>query len=291
MDLENFPTRPTARDMMDMISPIYDRSYVAKWIFEVMSVPLTLAQDTVADLRNQSFPETATWSLPYWEQSYGIVTNEALSIEERRRAIMQKRNFRKPMNPARIEMLVEELCGRQCELVENVEPHTFEIKLSPGDSTVSLKQVIDLIDEVKQAQKSFRIVFETPVSVRIRAEPRSAVFPYRTTSQNRKTGQHPDPVIITAIYGADLQVHSEGEGRTFPHVVAGTRPDIANIGVLPSLQLQASTLGQGVTFPYPITGIEPDVSNLGEPESGGITASVEEKTASVVYKICGSKRM
>ena len=183
------------------------------------------------------------------------------------------------------------MCGRQCELVENVEPHTFEIKLSPGDSTVSLKQVIDLIDEVKQAQKSFRIVFETPVSVRIRAEPRSAVFPYRTTSQNRKTGQHPDPVIITAIYDADLQVHAEGEGRTFPHVVAGTRPDIANIGVLPSLQLQASTLGQGVTFPYPITGKEPDVSNLGEPETGGVAASVEGKSVSVVYKMCGSKRM
>ena len=95
MDLENFPTRPTARDMMGMISPIYEKSYVAKWIFEVMSVPLTLAQDTVDDLRNQAFPETATWSRPYWEQSYGITPNEALSLEERRSAITPKRNFRK----------------------------------------------------------------------------------------------------------------------------------------------------------------------------------------------------
>lgn len=291
MDLENFPTRPTARDMMEMISPIYEKSYVAKWIFEVMSVPLTLAQDTVSDMRNQAFPETATWSLPYWEQSYGIITNEALSLEERRSAITRKRNFRKPMNPARIEMLVEELCGRECELVENVEPHTFEIKLSPGDSSVSLKQIIDLINEVKQAQKSFRIVFETPVSVRIRAEPRSVIFPHRTTSQVNKTGQHPDPAIITAIHTTDLQVHAEGAGKTYPHVVAGTRPDIANIGVLPSLQLQASTLGQGVTFPYPITGMEPDVSNLGESESGGVEAAVEGMTARVVYKMCGSKRM
>lgn len=28
MDLENFPTRETAKDMLSMISPIYDRSYV-----------------------------------------------------------------------------------------------------------------------------------------------------------------------------------------------------------------------------------------------------------------------
>ena len=30
MDLENFPTRETAKDMLSMISPIYDRSYVGK---------------------------------------------------------------------------------------------------------------------------------------------------------------------------------------------------------------------------------------------------------------------
>ena len=90
-DLENFPTRELAKDMMSMISPIYDNSYVGKWIFEVMSVPLSLAQDTINELREQVFPETATWSLPYWEQSYGLPTNEALSIEERRSRVFSKR--------------------------------------------------------------------------------------------------------------------------------------------------------------------------------------------------------
>lgn len=258
MDLDNFPTRPTARDMMEMISPIYEKSYVAKWVFEVMSAPLSLAQQTVDDLKRQAFPETATWSLPYWEQSYGIVTNEALSLEERRGAIASKRNYRKPMNPARIEMMVEELCGRECELVENVEPHIFEIKLGPGDSSVSLKQIIDLINEVKQAQKSFRIVFDTQVSVRIRAEPRSVIFPHRTAGQHRRAGRYPDPAVIAA---------------------------------LPSLQLQASTLAQGVTFPYPVTGTKPDISNLGEPEGGGVRAAVQGISAGVAYKVCGSKRM
>ena len=94
-DLENFPTRELARDMIGMISPIYDNSYVGKWIFEVMSVPLSLAQKTINELREQAFPETATWSLPYWEQSYGIPTNESLSIEERRSQVIRKRNYKK----------------------------------------------------------------------------------------------------------------------------------------------------------------------------------------------------
>lgn len=39
MDLENFPTRESAKDMLSMVSPIYDRSYVGKWIFQVMAAP------------------------------------------------------------------------------------------------------------------------------------------------------------------------------------------------------------------------------------------------------------
>ena len=128
-DLENFPTRELARDMMGMISPIYDNSYVGKWIFEVMSVPLSLAQDTINELREQAFPETATWSLSYWEQSYGLPTNEALSIEERRSRVISKRNYRKPMNPARIEMLLKELCGRDVKLIENTAPHALKEKI------------------------------------------------------------------------------------------------------------------------------------------------------------------
>ena len=99
MDLENFPTRETAKDMLSMISPIYDRSYVGKWIFQVMAASMELARETVEDMKNQAFPETATWSLPWWEERYGITGNEGKSLEERRRPIVQKRNTKRPMNP------------------------------------------------------------------------------------------------------------------------------------------------------------------------------------------------
>ena len=53
MDLENFPTRETAKDMLSMISPIYDRSYVGKWIFQVMAASMELARETVEDMKNR----------------------------------------------------------------------------------------------------------------------------------------------------------------------------------------------------------------------------------------------
>lgn len=291
IDLENFPTRETARDMMNMISPIYDEAYVAKWIFEVMSVPLTLAQETVYDLKNQAFPETATWSLPYWEQSYGIATNEALSIEERRSQIMRKRNFRKPMNPARIEMLIKELCGREVEFVENVAPHTFEIKIAPGESGVNLVQVMDLVDEVKQSQKSYRVVFETPITVKIRAEPRKQIFPYRMASKASKAGRYPHESTVGKISRSGICIKTDSEGQEFPYILSGTKPDVANIGSITSLQLQASILGGGTEFPYPITGNEPETSSIGVIEDGGLSAKVEGQAADIVYKICGAKRL
>lgn len=160
LDLENFPTRELARDMMSMISPIYDNSYVGKWIFEVMSVPLSLAQDTINELREQAFPETATWSLPYWEQSYGITTKASLSIEERRKRIIVKRSFRAPMNPARIELLIKEACGRDVKLIENIAPSVFGLEILDGKDGVNIESIISLINEVKQAQKSVRIFVE-----------------------------------------------------------------------------------------------------------------------------------
>lgn len=257
IDLENFPTRELARDMMSMISPIYDNSYVGKWIFEVMSVPLSLAQETISELREQAFPETATWSLPYWEKSYGIATNESLSIEERRSQIIRKRNYRKPMNPARIEMLLKELCGRDIELIENTAPHTFEIRVSPGTTEANLDQIIKLVNEVKQAQKSFKVVFDTPTTIRIRAEPMAQKFPYRMTARQTHAGIYPHRAYSVA---------------------------------LASLQLQASTEGKGVNFPYPITGTKPDMSFLAEIEPGGVKMQTNGKSAEILYHACGSKR-
>lgn len=290
MDLENFPTRETARDMMGMISPIYDDSYVGKWIFEVMSAPLALAQEVVDDLKNQAFPETATWSLPYWEQSYNIVTNEALSIEERRSAIIRKRNFRKPMNPARIEMLLSEVCGRDVELVENVAPHIFEIKIGPGVSDVDLRQAMDLLDEIKQSQKSYRIVFEVPVSVRIRAEPLRKLYQYRAASARNITGRFPYVNEIGQISRTGIRVRPRSENRAFPYVMAGTVPGPAYNASLTSLQLQAAIEGRGDKFPYTMAGTRPETSVTAEMEKGGVSAQVEGRASGITYKICGSSR-
>lgn len=258
MDLENFPTRKMARDMMSMISPIYDQSYVGKWIFEVMSVSLELARQTVDDLKNEAFPETATWSLPYWEEAYGIPINEELSIEDRRTALTKKRNFRRPMNPYRIAQLVTEISGRPAEVIENVAPHTFEIRIGPGTSEAEIQAIIDAIKEVKQSQKSFRVVFDTTVSVNISGSAYKHAFGYRMTGSSKKAGRWPRPNVVGKVIRSQVAIKPEEKLAVFPYVMTGTKPDI-NIP--------------------------------GKIAAPGVSTSISGESTGIVYKICGAKRL
>lgn len=288
-DLENFPTRETAKDMMTMISPIYDESYVAKWIFEVMSASLQLAQETIKGFREQEFPATVTWAIEYWEQAYGIESNPDLSIEERRAALITRRNYRGPMNPARIEAICEAICGREVELVENVAPHTFEIKILPGTSDADIQAIYDAVYDVKQSQKSFRIVFEVPVGIQIDIDTRKKVYKYRTAGKSKKAGRWPRPSTIGVISPAEIQIDPDATHYGVAYVPTGTRPDISTIGALRPVNIEADTeeeLNQG--FPYVPTGTKPDVSTIGALGSVEILADTEESRQSFSYIPAGT---
>lgn len=156
-DLENFPTRVAAKRMMSRISPIYDNSYVAKWIFEVMGIEIDSARNKYDELRLQAFPETATWSLAYWEQKYGIPVNESLDIETRRKNIISRMGYRAPMNPCRVEKIVESICSRTTTVIENVAPYTFEVIIGDGDTVIDYPDVIKQLKKIKPSHQRFII--------------------------------------------------------------------------------------------------------------------------------------
>ncbi len=290
MNLENFPTRETARDMMTMISPIYDRSYVGKWIFEVMAFPLSLAQDIVKDLEKQGFPETATWSLPWWEERYGIPTNESLPLEERQKAVTQRRNLKVPMNPYRITEIVKGLTGRDVELRENVAPHTYEITIFPGDSNVDLDAVVDTVGKIRQPQKHVNIVFEVPVGVQIQLDVQKKVFDYRLTGEGKRAGRWPQPSMVGAVADAGITVDPDGSGAVFPYVLAGTRPDISTIGAVRPVNIEVDPAETGQPFPYPVAGTRPDVSTIGRTETLELDIDPETGTQVFAYRTAGENQ-
>lgn len=98
-DLERFPENRVSQRMISRVSPIYERSYVAKWLYEVMGREVDDAEIRFSELREQANPETATWALRYWEQRYGIETNENRSLAARRADIIARRGARAPHEP------------------------------------------------------------------------------------------------------------------------------------------------------------------------------------------------
>lgn len=170
-DLERFPENRVSQRMVSRVSPIYERSYVAKWLYEVMGREVDDAEIRFSELREQANPETATWALRYWEQRYGIEVNESRDIELRRAEIMTRRGTRHPMNPARMERTLRAMTGRNILVIENVAPYTFCVEIEALDRYVGIDAAIEKIKKIKPSHQAFTVCvtakFETSVTTRV----------------------------------------------------------------------------------------------------------------------------
>lgn len=215
MNLENFPTSPAAKRMLKTVSPIYDKSYVAKWIFQVMGLEIDEAWKFIEELRLQAFPETATWGITYWEQRYNIPPDESLSIEERRQRVIIKRGKRSPMNPARIERIVRDVTGREDIVTEQNGEYTFYISILPGESTVDYQELINTVKSVKPSHLSFKVLFQTDVSMTIQVSNQAYTFEYPLT------GTIPDINTVGGIEHGSILPSITEKGSVFDYQLCG----------------------------------------------------------------------
>ena len=167
MDIENFPASPGALRMMDTVTKgFYDKSYVAKWLFQVMGIEIDGLRELMKEIPEQIFPETATWGLMYHEQKWQIPVRENLSYEERRILICQKRDFRAPMTPFRMEKYLADAPGFKVCIADASDPgeygfipshpNLFKVYFS-GEGTLDLKQIYDMVNRLKQSHTAYII--------------------------------------------------------------------------------------------------------------------------------------
>ena len=166
MNIENFPTSEAAKRMMGYITGngFYDRSYVGKWIFQVMGIEMDEARRIIEDeLPYQAFPETATWGLRYHEEKFGLPIRENLSPEERRKLILDRRDTKAPITPWRLEKMMNSVLGCDVKFVDIHEPdnkithpNTFVVYLE-GEGAFSLQKGIDKINDAKQSHTSYEL--------------------------------------------------------------------------------------------------------------------------------------
>lgn len=167
IDLDDFPKSDAAKEMISYVTPgWYDKSYIGKWLFEVMGIELDAATGYIESLPEQLFPETATWGLRYHEEKYGLPVLENLPPEERRMRIYQKRDFRAPMTPYRMESYLENAMGFKVRIADcNDEgefgyvpdhPNIFKVYFI-GEDTLDTKKARQQLNKLKQSHTMYTI--------------------------------------------------------------------------------------------------------------------------------------
>lgn len=165
MDLENLPKSKSGKRMLSYVNEDwYKNSYVGKWLYEVMGIEMDELWAIVESLQDQIYPETATWGLMYHEMKYSLPVDETMSIEDRRNAIVQKRDIRKPMNPFIMETIISNLVGRDCTVKDSnddasIPANTFVVSISdPANAdSLSITKAIAKLNQLKQSHVTYKI--------------------------------------------------------------------------------------------------------------------------------------
>lgn len=162
---------------LDRITPIYMDSRIGLCMLESIGIELDELRKLTDDIRTQIVPQTATWTIDYWEQEYGIPVNRELSLEQTRRPrLLAKIRSRAPMNPAKLIKLIKlEVNNLELpvDIVENVAKNTFLIKVIPNSFHTNWKRVYRLVDRVKPAHIIYFIVmydfskFYVPIEIEL----------------------------------------------------------------------------------------------------------------------------
>lgn len=162
MKLEQFPTNETAQQMMQTITGngFYDRSYIGKWLFQVMGMEIEDAKKHMRELPEQAFPQSVTWGIGYQEKKYGILENTGKSLEERRKQILLQKTFHAPMNPAFLEHQAGLIVGHnRIKVIENVAPYVFRVEIREMDDSAAIyEDVRRYVKKVKPSHLSMIIM-------------------------------------------------------------------------------------------------------------------------------------
>ncbi|MEG2135895.1 MAG: putative phage tail protein [Clostridia bacterium] len=156
---ETLLNTPMAKQMIAMISPIYENSYVALWMIKVIAQEFQRIQDALDALPDQFTPDTATWAIGLWEERYGIKGDSDTPLDIRRAEIAAKRSIKVARNPERFRAAIQSVAGVCVRIDEHYSAHTFAVYLQSA-SRVSEDAINRYIRRMKPAHLSYVLLYE-----------------------------------------------------------------------------------------------------------------------------------
>lgn len=151
---------PMAQKVVQEVSPIYGEAYTVLWLYQVIGSVLDKMEEWTGTLEQQVVPQTATWSLPYWEEQYKIASDPSWTYERRRQNIVNKCKNRAPINPQKMANIVAVAAGGDARVEELTEKNHFTVYISARQDMVDEAFVKKEIDTAKPAHLRYDIIYE-----------------------------------------------------------------------------------------------------------------------------------
>lgn len=146
-----------AQEIAQMISPRYGEAYVALWILQAAGVIQDQMAEWCETLADQTRPETATWSMPYWEKQHNVIADSTWPIERRRQNLINKIRQRSAMNPERLASVIAVAANASCRIEENTGKNKFTVHLSGISVLENEEYVRSVISKAKPAHLIYEL--------------------------------------------------------------------------------------------------------------------------------------
>ena len=99
-------------------------------ILNAQQIEINGVENTIQDIINQCFVDTATWSLGNWENFLGIVTNQGKDINYRRTVIKSKLRGQGTVTVNMIENIASSFSNGQVTVLEHPLIYSFEVQFT-----------------------------------------------------------------------------------------------------------------------------------------------------------------
>lgn len=143
-----------ALSMRERVPDYHYASEQSKALIETLEDASLEAKAALEDVMAQFFINTATWGLALWEQQVGIETDNSLSLESRRSAILQKLVASGNTTAEMIRGLAETITGYEAKVEVN-DDYSFSLSFWGEQTKLA---AIDVVNSKLSWNKSSRLI-------------------------------------------------------------------------------------------------------------------------------------
>ena len=250
-------TSEEAQLIIDYMSPIYGEARVFLWLLQAIGTALDEANTCRDDFDAQSQIATATWSLPYYEDEYGIVTNSTLSDEQRRKNIFSAIRFKVPLNPYKVSMILSAVGGTKVTIEENTGKNRFTVHTDYTDLPAEMEKFINM---AKPAHTicDFEIEGLVTTKVKVSKARQEAIYEYKL-SGTQLIGGKPWRSILGSSSESDVNILKEQNAAEYAYeltsgLAAGTIPGRQSFGNLVTSEADSDFMVQNAVVQHRVCG-------------------------------------